>query len=400
MAAFKQIDSLRKRNKYLLDKLEKQSDKLRQLTLSCPDKVDKCHSLIYGDSGPRRAPLTERNGAHPPRAGASLSPVKTVSKSDELQRNCEDPTTDHQLKPSPSQSSELNTYSTLLEDAANSRRKGQSRSVRLMLPKSATFTACDQKENDSSTAAGLEMDAESERNIQTLLGYDWIAGLLDAKSCLEDRSEQFFSDLHSFRQANRDECTHNLLSGCPSVTDLASSTLDSKELQTSADAHQCTFCYRINSRLFAAPLDAQVACPVCKMPKSDHPHTEKEPAVIRISIPRSTLLPAYKYKAHRRCSFDPSDSLGLPSHCLSGWSNPTLNAGSQMSSLDLRGYMAKPAAIAGSASSWFGHERESSFSNALRHPHSDQLQNLVCLPRYRFQHSDPKRTEPHSYSLD
>lgn len=33
----------------------------------------------------------------------------------------------------------------------------------------------------------------------------------------------------------------------------------------------------------------------------------------RVSIPRSTLLPSYKYKAHRRCSFDPSDSLGLPS---------------------------------------------------------------------------------------
>lgn len=34
---------------------------------------------------------------------------------------------------------------------------------------------------------------------------------------------------------------------------------------------------------------------------------------IRVSIPRSTLVPAYKYKAHRRRSFDPSDSLGLPS---------------------------------------------------------------------------------------
>lgn len=40
-------------------------------------------------------------------------------------------------------------------------------------------------------------------------------------------------------------------------------------------------------------------------------------------------------------------------HCLSGWSNPTLNSGSQMSSLDLRGSMTKPAATRGSFSSWF-----------------------------------------------
>ncbi len=33
-----------------------------------------------------------------------------------------------------------------------------------------------QRETDSSTNAGLEMDAISERNIRPLLGYDWIAG--------------------------------------------------------------------------------------------------------------------------------------------------------------------------------------------------------------------------------
>lgn len=33
----------------------------------------------------------------------------------------------------------------------------------------------------------------------------------------------------------------------------------------------------------------------------------------RVSIPRSTLMPAYKYKAHCRKSFEPADSLALPS---------------------------------------------------------------------------------------
>ncbi|XP_039529799.1 migration and invasion-inhibitory protein isoform X2 [Pimephales promelas] len=307
----------------------------------------------------------------------------------------EDPTPD-QHKPKHKQSSERSTYSTLLLDTGNSRWMGQSRSVRLKLPKSAPLTAdSHQSETDSATTAGLE--TVSERHIQPLLGYDWIAGLLDAESSLADRSEQFFSELRSFRQVNRDECINDLLSGLPSVADLVSSTFDGEEPQTPADTHQCTFCYRINSRLFAAPLDARAACPVCKMPKSEHPHTETEPALIRVSIPRSTLLPAHQYKAHRRCSFDSSDSLSLPSHCLSGWSNPTLSSGSQMSSLDLRGSMAKHAASRGSSSSWLDHKLDSSLPSASRHQ-DDQLQNVSRLPRYAFQHLDPKRPEPHSRS--
>ncbi|XP_016296964.1 migration and invasion-inhibitory protein-like [Sinocyclocheilus anshuiensis] len=401
MAAFEQIDALRKQNKSFLHKLKKQTEQLRQLTLSCPDKVDEKHSSVYeafiAESGPHRAPLTLRNRAQPPRA--SLTTPATAAKTSKtpdkrLPGDCEVPTPDpHKTKPN--QSLELSTYSALLQDTANSRWKGQSRSLRLKLSKSAPLSSCDQRETDSSTTAGLEMDTISERNIRPLLGYDWIAGLVDAESSLEDRSEQFFSDLSRFRQANRDECVHSLLSGFPSVADLASPSFDSDEPQPHTDTHQCTFCYRINSRLFAVPLDAQAACPVCKMPKSEHPHTEREPALIRVSIPRSTLLPAYKYKAHRRSSFDPSDSLGLPSHCLSGWSNPTLNSGSQMSSLDLRGSMAKPAPTGGSASSLIDNELDSSLPNASRRRHSDQLQNVVRFPRYHFQHSDPKRPQLH-----
>ncbi|KAK2874837.1 hypothetical protein QQF64_003050 [Cirrhinus molitorella] len=405
MAEFEQVDALRKQNRDLLDKLKKQSEQLRRLTVSCPDKVDKSYRSVYEafttERVQRRTPLTERNRTQPRRASPSttVTAAKTVKIPDEqLPGVCEDATLDPH-KPKPNQSSELSTYSILLQNSANSRWKGQSRSVRLVLPKSTVLSPCDQRDTDSSTAAGLEMDAISERNIQPLLGYDWIAGLLDAESSLEDRSEQFFSDLRSFRQANRNECIHSLLSGLPDA-DLASSTLDCEESQPPADTHQCTFCYRINSRLFAIPLDAQAACPVCKMPKSQHPHTDKEPALIRVSIPRSTLQPAYKYRAHRRWSFDPSDSLGLPSHCLSGWSNPTLNSGSQMNSLDLRGSVVKPPAMGGSASSWFDSKLGPSLPSASRHPHSDQLQNVVCLPRYRFQHSDPKRPEPHSYSID
>ncbi|CAM4731494.1 unnamed protein product [Leuciscus chuanchicus] len=400
MAALEQIDGLRKQNKDLLKKLKKQTEKLHKLTLSWPDEEDQSHRSVNEAFNvgivPSRAPLTERNGARAARASPTAEKTGQISD-EQLSEHCEDPTPD-QYKPKHKQSSEVTTYSTLLRDTGNSRWMGQSRSVRLMLPKPAPLTAdSHQRETDSATTAGL--DTLPERHIQPLLGYDWIAGLLDAESSLADRSEQFFSELRSFRQVNRDECVHNLLSGLPSVADLVSSTLDGEEPQAPADTHQCTFCYRINSRLFAVPLDAQVGCPVCKMPKSEHPHTDTEPAFIRVSIPRSTLLPAHQYKAHRRCSFDSSDSLSLPSHCLSGWSNPTLNSGSQVSSLDLRGSMAKHASTRGSSSSWLDNKLDSSPPNASRHQHSDQLQkNVSRLPRYAFQHLDPKRPEPHSRS--
>uniref|UniRef100_A0AAV2M6U3 Uncharacterized protein n=1 Tax=Knipowitschia caucasica TaxID=637954 RepID=A0AAV2M6U3_KNICA len=56
----------------------------------------------------------------------------------------------------------------------------------------------------------------------------------------------------------------------------------------------------------------------------------------KVSIPRSALLLPRTYKAHRRSSFDPSDSLALPSHCLSGWSNTVQSTAAAQSNLDLR----------------------------------------------------------------
>lgn len=87
----------------------------------------------------------------------------------------------------------------------------------------------------------------------------------------------------------------------------------------------------------------------------------------RVGIPRAAVLPPYKYRAHRRCSFNPSDGLGLPSvsnstnvvvhrvqsivavffptalmafvcvqHCLTGWTHRDQNTLSVPSSLDLR----------------------------------------------------------------
>jgi len=82
MAALEQIDGLRKQNKDLLKKLKKQTEKLHKLTLSWPDEEDQSHRSVDKafnvEIVPRRAPLTERNGARAARASSSFSSQKTV----------------------------------------------------------------------------------------------------------------------------------------------------------------------------------------------------------------------------------------------------------------------------------------------------------------------------------
>ncbi|KAL2090789.1 hypothetical protein ACEWY4_013052 [Coilia grayii] len=324
MSSFDCLDVLREQNKNLLKRLEEQTEQLNSLCLR------KANGMTV------EVPLAEKNGDvitnvvignHPTYARVALSKLQTqvlsASKASVIQSEspgeaCKTstPCLNHvqQQQQQPDHAEEDRVYSSLLKDYGNCRQSGPMHNTSL---KSILRQDSFRREAGRVTfqSFGEELPLSPDRHrVQPLLGYDWIAGLLDADSSLTERSEQFFSELRNFRQVNRDECVHSQSSG-PSAAEASTSPLkiDESKPDISADSHQCTFCYRINSRLFATPLDPLVGCPVCKMPKSKHPHTVSEPAFIRVSIPRSTLLPAYRYKAHRRSSFDPSDSLGLPS---------------------------------------------------------------------------------------
>ncbi|XP_060899094.1 migration and invasion-inhibitory protein [Labrus mixtus] len=230
-----------------------------------------------------------------------------------------------------------------------------------------------------------EICASDRRHLQPLLGYDWIAGVLDTEDSLIERSDAFYNDLRMFRSLNRDECVHSSQVEFSEESHSVPPPLTgSDDPEANVDTHQCTFSYRINSRLFPVPLHSQECCPVCKKHKSSHPHTTAEPALIRVSIPRSTLLPSYKYKAHRRCSFDPSDSLGLPSHCLSGWSNKGQSTLPPPSSLDLRSSLDKKS----STELLLEDIPESKKSS---NQVCDQISDVSCLARHKFQHFSPKR---------
>ncbi|XP_077168256.1 migration and invasion-inhibitory protein [Paroedura picta] len=172
-----------------------------------------------------------------------------------------------------------------------------------------------------------------EWSVRPFLGYDWIAGLLDMDSSVSEKPERYFSELQDFRRVNREACVYD---GCLRSAILGSPLLNPGS-ETESASHQCVFCYRLNKRLFAVPAGPESACPICKTLRTQQPpETLVEPTFVRVSIPRSTLLPAYKHKIHRRKSFEPADDLALPSHCLAGWQNPLQAFSSTLSSLDLR----------------------------------------------------------------
>ncbi|XP_075046407.1 migration and invasion-inhibitory protein isoform X2 [Mixophyes fleayi] len=169
-----------------------------------------------------------------------------------------------------------------------------------------------------------------QRSARALLGYDWIAGLLEVNSPIANKSDQFFSEIGEFRRVNKEECVHECF------TESGAQDSFEEDLDPSLDTHQCVYCYRVNHRLFTSPVGAESACPICKKRRFRRHAVPDEQAYIRVSIPRSTLLPPYKYRAHRRKSFDPTDSFALPSHCLAGWENAKPSCDLRVTSLDLK----------------------------------------------------------------
>ncbi|MBN3271389.1 MIIP protein, partial [Polyodon spathula] len=214
---------------------------------------------------------------------------------------------------------------------------------------------------------------------------DWIAGVLDADSSLSEKSEPFFTELRDFRQVNREECVHK---------EYMEVTPERSRTRPGARLHPVSIRVtpersrtRPGARLH--PVSIRVTPERSRTRPGARLHPE--PAFIRVSIPRSTLLPAYRYKAHRRKSFDPSDSLALPSHCLSGWSSTAPPAAPSMNSLDLKTSV-KPE-TAGS---------DCSLSRVMGGAHTDQLLDLSRSARYHFQRLDQdqnqelRRSKPHS----
>uniref|UniRef100_A0A669QQL9 Migration and invasion inhibitory protein n=1 Tax=Phasianus colchicus TaxID=9054 RepID=A0A669QQL9_PHACC len=283
----------------------------------------------------------------------------------------------------PHGSSEKNEPRGHLDPSAN-KVKSEETSKEATTPKSILLTP--QSKELKKEAGRVTFQAEPEEytvpvsswSVRPFLGYDWIAGLLDTNSSVAEKSDQYFAELHEFRQANKEAC----ISEQHMETEPLEYIIPEQDLI--ASSHKCVYCYRLNQRLFPVPTDSDSACPVCKVPRTHQPpETLEEPAYVRVSIPRSTLMPAYKYKAHCRKSFEPADSLALPLHCLVGWENTIPSSDPTVSSLDLRASLEeKPH-----------HSHVNLVSRVSEGTRTDQLLNLAYSTLFRLSSASQQRDQ-------
>ncbi|XP_068450844.1 migration and invasion-inhibitory protein [Clinocottus analis] len=383
MSSTDQLDILRERNKELLNRLKQRGEKLERLNGGrqsrkreredgAEEPSEPAQTRTHGGRGAARARRTVRFADTCDRQTGVRATISTPSSTSKYRQGTSERAAPSDLYKDRNRPPLVHSRPQALDPSTTkSCLVNHSREER-GVPSRVTFQS-DECE---------EISASDRRHLQPLLGYDWIAGVLDAEDSLIQRSDEFFNDLHTFRSLNKDECVHSsqakLSEENHSVLPLVA---DKKGSEADLNTHQCTFSYRINSRLFPVPLHSQECCPVCEEHKSSQPHTAAKPALIRVSIPRSTLLPPYTYKAHRRCSFDPSDSFGLPSHCLSGWSNTGQSTLPRASSLDLRSCL--------NMKSSQNQELEDA-APILSGKYSHQISDVSRLARHNFQHFSSK----------
>ncbi|GFO22170.1 migration and invasion-inhibitory protein [Plakobranchus ocellatus] len=208
-----------------------------------------------------------------------------------------------------------------LEDDGNNRKLNNFIRDTSIKPKSllnsTSYRSLSSSKHDTS-GTSLEMTAEDQR----LLGYDWIAALLDNDPGLVNQSESFFNELKDFRRAYKSECSNQFYKESPH-------NLVEFEAEPVAEALKETKVhpYIVNERLFTQPFKSGlIDYGDDDKVKRDNEIEKKEPSeenprFVRVSIPRSTLSTPYKVKPHRRRSFDGSDSCALMDHCLLGWEN-------------------------------------------------------------------------------
>ncbi|NWT09720.1 MIIP protein, partial [Vireo altiloquus] len=137
-----------------------------------------------------------------------------------------------------------------------------------LIPKSVLLTSRSRELKKEVRQVTFQPDPEegaipvSSWSARPFLGYDWVAGLLDTKSSVIEKPEQYFAELQKFRQANRETCIHQQLLE-PKALDC---TGPEQELDLITGSHKCVYCYRLNQRLFTTPVDSESACLVCKIP--------------------------------------------------------------------------------------------------------------------------------------
>ncbi|XP_065667418.1 migration and invasion-inhibitory protein isoform X4 [Hydra vulgaris] len=160
----------------------------------------------------------------------------------------------------------------------------------------------------------------------SMLGYDWIAGMLENDSYINEKSDEFFDEICKFRQTNAEDCrSDTFLPSEYSENMLFTSSFKSKGSS-----------YMINNRLNFIPVPnfTNILCET-----NNNLISNFKSDCVRVTIPKSACKTEYKVRSHRRKSFDPTDSVALSMHCLAGWRNskPLLAPGPK--NIDLKSHI-------------------------------------------------------------
>ncbi|XP_062571610.1 uncharacterized protein LOC134233640 isoform X2 [Saccostrea cucullata] len=184
----------------------------------------------------------------------------------------------------------------------------------------------------SQDSLGSDIDPQGTRH---LLGYDWIAALLDNDRGTTSLPEGYFDELREFRRLNRDECVNKFyMEGPESLFYESSDPEPVKEILQDTKVKP----YIVNNRLFTEPLKNNL------LPGEESPNnrkttkkpTQEDPRFVRVSIPRSTLLSPHRVKPHRRKSLEDTDSFSLSQHCMKGYENSVPSMVPTASNIGLR----------------------------------------------------------------
>ncbi|XP_056008743.1 uncharacterized protein LOC125660821 isoform X2 [Ostrea edulis] len=184
----------------------------------------------------------------------------------------------------------------------------------------------------SQDSVGSDIDPQGTRH---LLGYDWIAALLDNDRGTTNLPEGYFDELREFRRLNRDECVNTFyMEGPESLFYENSDPEPVKEILEDTKVKP----YIVNDRLFTEPIKNNL------IPGEESPHdrkstkkpTQEDPRFVRVSIPRSTLLSTHRVKPHRRKSLEDTDSFSLSQHCMKGYENSVPSMVPTASNIGLR----------------------------------------------------------------
>jgi len=181
-----------------------------------------------------------------------------------------------------------------------------------------------------------------------LLGYDWISEMLEMDLSYENKTDDYFQNLRTFREQHASDCYAEEKSSnnnqflinsnaFPLPSYVSKSELASVE---NANTHQCVHLYRMNSRGFAIPVNVnengESICPVCKTIRVKDGKT-----MVRVTVPKS-LLPDFdrvdldasantvntvsssglsyaKRDNLYNTEYCPGDSVGLSQHVITGW---------------------------------------------------------------------------------